>query len=317
MVIKSIDNAKIRVNIPGRSAIVAGGTETEVNLEVIDSAGQVLTGFNGVASIDFPKNSGKFSTSFIQIENGKNNGAVKFTPGSVALIDGKIDVQIPGIQDIENGTLTVLPNVPMRVGLQTDLSKLEAKIGKSATVTAQLFDRYGNIAYNHPAGMTAKFSIPSGYGKYGSITGGEVPFANGVARAQVNASSNPGTLYFTVEASPGLESNSFTISDASGAALVIKGYSKNVSFIESYYLWNAEKLQNTNYNVLSTTLIGADYGNVVVPNYLAGELIFNTASSSMAVTTLLNSAEKKSEIVQMTPGGKLIMPASNLAEVQV
>ncbi|MDD2745687.1 MAG: VCBS repeat-containing protein, partial [Candidatus Gracilibacteria bacterium] len=317
LTIKSIDYAKIRVNIPGRSTIVAGGTETDVNLEVVDADGQVLTGFNGVASIDFPKNSGKFSTSFIQIENGKNKVAVKFTPGSVAVIDGKIDVQIPGIQDIENGTLSVLPSVPMRVGLQTDTSKMEAKVGKSATVTAQLFDRYGNLAYNHPTGMTAKFSIPSGYGKYGSIAGGDVPFTNGVARAQVNASSNPGTLYFTVEATPGLESNSFTISDASGAALVIKGYSKNVSFIESYYLWNAEKLQNTNYNVLSTTLIGADYGNVVVPNYLAGELIFNTASSSMAVTTLLNSAEQKSEIVQMTPGGKLIMPASNLAEIQV
>lgn len=75
--------------------------------------------------------------------------------------------------------------------------------------------------------------------------------------------------------------------------------------MESYYLWNAEKLRRTNYNVLYTALLGADYGNVTVPNYLAGELLFNSSSSSLAVTSLLNDAKKKSEIVQMTPGGKL------------
>ena len=116
---------------------------------------------------------------------------------------------------------------------------------------------------------------------------------------------------------PGLEKNTFSVSDQSGASLVIQGYSKNVAFLESSYLWNAEKLKKTNYNVLSTTLIGADYGNVTVPNYLAGELIFNPGSSSMAVTTLLNHAEQKSEIVQMTPGGKLVKNQANTVEIEV
>lgn len=317
LTVKSIDSAKIRVNVPDRANLVAGGSGQTVTLEIVDAGGAVLDGFNGVASIDFPKNSGTFDTQFVQIQNGKNTTPILFKPGSVALKDGKIDVQVPGIKDIEGGTLTILPNVPMRVGLSTDTAKLEAKSGNSAGITAQLFDRYGNLAFNHTGGLIANFKIPSGYGKYGSLGASTVAFVNGVAETRINASSNPGTLYFTAEVTPGLEQNSFTIVDESGANLVIKGYSKNVAFLESYYLWNAEKLQKTNYNVLSTTLLGADYGNVTVPNYLAGELIFNADSSSMAVTTLLNNAEQKSEIVQMTPGGKLVMNQSNAVEVQV
>lgn len=69
--------------------------------------------------------------------------------------------------------------------------------------------------------------------------------------------------------------------------------------------------------MLYTALLGADYGNVTVPNYLAGELLFNSESKSLAVTSLLNNATKKSEIVQMTPGGKLTVSDSSLATVEV
>ncbi len=324
LTVQSIDYAKIQVNVANRGSLVAGGSGQTVTLKITDNLGQVLTGFNGVASLDFPKNSGFFSTPFVQITNGTNSGALTFTPGTVAILDAKIDVQVPGIVDVEGGTLSILPNVPMRVGLLSDTAKFEAKVGNSAGITAQLFDRYGNIAYNHPAGMSANFTIPSGYGKYGSISGGNVPFANGEAKVQINSSSSPGTLYYMVEVAPGLETNTFTIegenidtTPPTKTSVTIKGYSKNVAYIESYYLWNAEKLAKTNYNVLSTTLLGADYGNVTVPNYLAGELIFNSGSSSMAVTTLLGNAEKRDEIVQMTPGGKIVLDRGQTAEVQI
>ncbi len=101
LTVKSIDYAKIRVNVPNRTALIAGGSGQLVNLEIADSAGQILTGFNGVASIDFPKNSGSFDTQFVQILNGKNKDPITFKPGTVAVIDAKIDIQVPGIKDIE------------------------------------------------------------------------------------------------------------------------------------------------------------------------------------------------------------------------
>lgn len=103
---------------------------------------------------------------------------------------------------MEGGTLTVLPNRPMRVGLVSDSAKMEAAPGLSTTIRAELFDRYGNLAYNHASGYSATFKVPTGYGKFGSITSGAVSFDKGVAVAQLTATSNPGTIYYVVEVAP-------------------------------------------------------------------------------------------------------------------
>lgn len=87
---------------------------------------------------------------------------------------------------------------------------------------AELFDRYGNVAYNHASGLHATFKIPSGYEKYGSTSTGAIAFVNGVASSQISVTGNPGTLYYMAEVSPGLENNSFTIADASGSTISIK-----------------------------------------------------------------------------------------------
>lgn len=105
--------------------------------------------------------------------------------------------------------------------------------------------------------------------------------------------------------------------DKSGASITIKGLSKNVGFIETYYLWNAAKLAKTNYNILSTTLLGADYGNVTVPNYLAGALLFAPESQSLAVTSLLGTGKKQSVVTGVTPGGKVSLSDSSLARIDV
>lgn len=155
----------------------------------------------------------------------------------------------------------------MRVGLASSVTTLEARTGNETEIQASLYDRFGNLAYNHPNGMTASFAIPTGYAQYGSIDATST-FTNGVAKSKLRTTKKPGTLYYTTTVSPGLEGNTFSIQDKSGATLVIKGYSRNAAMVETYYLWNAEKLRKTNYNALSTTLLGADYGNVTVPNYL-------------------------------------------------
>ncbi len=84
-------------------------------------------------------------------------------------------------------------------------------------------------------------------------------------------------------------------------------------------MWNKEKLQNTNYNALYTTLLGADYGNVTVPNYLAGEILFAPDSRSLAVTSTLNDASEKHSILSLTPGGKLTAQgdSSSLARMEL
>lgn len=95
----------------------------------------------------------------------------------------------------------------------------------------------------------------------------------------------------------------------------MNGFSKATGIIETYYLWNKSKLDKTNYNALSTTLLGADYGNITVKNYLGGEILFNNDSRSLAVTTLLNSPIKRTPVMSITPGGKLTLSQSTVSEV--
>jgi hypothetical protein len=66
--VRSIDSAKIAMEMP--KDFVVGSPEKEVSLKIVDNEGKVLDGFNGIASLDFPKNSGKFTTPFVQIQNG-------------------------------------------------------------------------------------------------------------------------------------------------------------------------------------------------------------------------------------------------------
>ncbi len=219
--VSSIDSAKIAVDIPSRENIIAGAGEKDVTVRITDANGKNLDGFNGIASIDFPKNSGKFSSPFVQIQNGVSSQALKFIAGTVAVENGKIDVQVPGIKEVVGGNLTILPDAPMRVGLSADTTTLEARKDAQTRVQAKLYDRYGNLATNHSAGMRASFSIPNGYGKFGSVSAG-MDFVRGVASADIRATKNPGTLYYKVSVTPGLETNSFTVSDKSGASLAIK-----------------------------------------------------------------------------------------------
>ncbi|MFZ4461251.1 MAG: hypothetical protein ACOYN2_01555 [Patescibacteria group bacterium] len=301
----SVDTAKIQVDVDGRESIVAGKDAHEIHIKILDEKGAVMEGFSGVASLDFPKNSGVISTSFVNIKNGVNVDKVTFTPKYLAAENLAIDIQIPGIKDLSGNVITVLPDVPMRVGLSPDQTDLEARTGVQTTVTAKLFDRYGNLAYNHAEGMKAKFNLPGVSKKYASLNPDEVSFQKGVARTQLAVTNNPGTAYFSVTVSPGLEQNSFTVKDTSGASLVIKGYSSNASYVDTFYLWNKEKLERTNYNALYTTLLGADYGNVTEQNYLGGEILFAPDSRSLAVTSVLNDATERNDVFSLTPGGKL------------
>jgi hypothetical protein len=313
---ESVDRAKIALSVADSGQLIAGGAAKKVDLSVLDGNGNALNRFNGIASLDFPKNSGRFSRQFVTIRDGKNLDPIEFTPGTLAVQNATADVTIPGINEIAGNSLTILPAAPMRVALTSSVAVLEARIGNETEIQATLYDRFSNVAYNHPGGTNARFNIPEVYARYGTI-GESATFTNGVARTTLKTTKKPGSLYYTVEVTPGLESNTFEVADKSGARLVIKGYSKNVALLETFYLWNAEKLKNTNYSALSTTLLGADYGNITVPNYLGGEILFAPQSRSLAVTTLINSGKLTSNLASITPAGKVTLARGGLARIDV
>lgn len=225
-------------------------------------------------------------------------------------------MHVPGVKDVEGNVLTVYPDVPMRVSLETEKPAIEAKTGETETVTAKLFDRYGNLAYNHGAdAYVSKFSIPEHFRKYlrfpGKVFAAESKFKEGVATVTVETTRLPGSPYVIAEVSPGLESNSYTVTDKTGGSVTISGYSKNAVVVDSYYLWNKSKVGKVEYNGLYTVLAGADYGNFTEKDYLGGEILFNPDSRSMAVTTLVNDATAREKTFSVTPGGKVDLPSGD------
>lgn len=101
VILRSIDFAKVSVEVADKEHMVVGKEKHDVHIRVLDKNNQVLTGYNGILSLDFPKLSGTFSTPFVHIVHGISDSDITLTPGYVAEKDLHIQAQIPGINTIE------------------------------------------------------------------------------------------------------------------------------------------------------------------------------------------------------------------------
>lgn len=193
IILRSIDYAKISVDVADRDNIVAGKNPHTLNFRVLDKNNQVLSGYSGVMSLDFPKLSGTLSVPFVRVQNGVSTGVI-LTPGYVAEKDLRIQAQIPGINDVEGNTVTVLPDVPMSFAFAKQYDRIEAVEGNTDRVRATLYDRYGNISYNAP-GYSLSLHIPDEYAKHAVLSGTGYAFSGGALEFDIGATSLPGKAY--------------------------------------------------------------------------------------------------------------------------
>lgn len=316
-----VENAKIHVEVANPNNIVVGTGSHDIKISVLGADGKKIDGFSGIASIDFPKLSGTLNTSFVTIENGESSGALSLTPAFVSGHDLKLDIQIPGIDQIEGNTVNVLPDHPMSFEFQSDTSKVEAVAGNKIHIRASLYDQYGNIADN-ATGYSLSGSVLRNSEKYISFPDGTTAksgtFSGGTIDFDLAATDFPGRGYLVGSVSPSLKNNSFTVirkkqNDDGTVAddpLTVSGVSENFITLDTYYLFNHDKIAGTEnnpgikYNALYTVLQGANYGDVTRPNYLGGEILFNPGSRSLAVTSLLGARAASEELFSFTPAGK-------------
>ncbi len=301
--LRSIDFAKVSVEVADREHIVAGKEKHAVRIRVLDRNNQVLSGYNGILSLDFPKLSGTLSTPFVRIAKGVSETDIFLTPGYVAEKNLRILSQIPGVSAMEGDVVTILPDVPMSFAFVKKDDRMEAREGNLNTTRATLYDRYGNIAYT-AMGYNLTLRIPEESQKYASIADTEHTFSGGTLDFDIGATALPGKAYIIGKVAPGLESNSFTITDKSNRTLTVTGISENVTPLDTYYIFNKSKLDGMRYDAQYSVLLGGEYGDVTVDGYLGGEILFNHDSKSLAVTTLLNNPWKEQDIFGFTPAGK-------------
>lgn len=303
VILHSIDFAKVSVEVEDKEHIIVGKAKHKVNIKILDRNNQILSGYNGILSLDFPKLSGMMSTPFIHITKGLSDTEIFLTPGYVAEKNLHIQAQIPGISTIEGDTVTVLPDVPMSFSFVKKDDRIEAKEGNLDNTRATLYDRYGNIA-STAAGYNLTLRIPTESQKYASLPQSVYSFSNGILDFNIAATALPGKAYIIGTVTPGLESNSFTVTDKSNQTLTITGISENVTPLDTYYVFNKSKLDTLRYDAQYSVLLGGEYGDVTQEAYLGGEIIFNHDSKSLAVTTLLNNPWKEQNLFGFTPAGK-------------
>lgn len=303
VLLRSVDFAKVSIEVADREHIVAGKEKHAVHIRVLDKNNQVLSGYNGIISLDFPKLSGTLNTPFVRIAQGISETGMFLTPGYVAEKNLRILSQVPGISVVEGNVVTILPDVPMSFAFVKKDDRMEARESNLNNTRATLYDRYGNIAHT-ATGYNLTLRIPEESQKYASISVAEHVFSNGTLDFDIGATALPGKAYIIGTVSPGLESNSFTVTDKSNKTLTITGISENVTTLDTYYLFNKSKLDTMRYDAQYSVLLGGEYGDVTVGGYLGGEILFNHDSKSLSVTTLLNNPWKEQDLFGFTPAGK-------------
>lgn len=301
--LRSIDFAKISVEVEDREHMVVGKEKHAVRIKVLDKNNQLLDKYNGVLSLDFPKLSGAMSTPFVHISKGVSDTDIFLTPGHVAEKDIRIQAQIPGIKTIEGNTVTILPDEPMSFAFVKKDDRMEAREGNINHTRATLYDRYGNIASN-TTGYNLSLRLPEESKKYATLSKTEHTFMSGTVDFDIGATALPGKAYIIGTVTPGLEDHSFTVKDKTGKTLTISGVSENVTLLDTYYIFNKSKLDALRYDAQYSVLLGGEYGDVTVGGYLGGEILFNHNSKSLAVTTLLNNPWKSEDLFGFTPAGK-------------
>jgi hypothetical protein len=199
--LKSIDFAKILVEVTDKESIIVGKDAHAVKIKVVDRSNQTLSGYTGILSLGFSKLSGSFNTPFVRIKNGVSETEINFTPGFVAEKNLHIHAQIPGVNAIEGDIITVLPDVPMSFTFSKQNDRMEAKEGDINNARATLYDRYGNIAYN-ATGKSLTLSIPEESKKYATTSGTIFPFVNGTLNFDIGSTNLPGKAYIIGTVSP-------------------------------------------------------------------------------------------------------------------
>lgn len=259
----------VRVVLLPASPPKVGESQVSMKLKVTDRAGNTLTWFSSVASINVPPELWTILEGAIDIRNGITE-EFDFIPGTKA---GKhrISLDIPGLGTLQNTELELLPGTPLYMTheLREDLIDFSVR------------DRYGNRVGDSFNG-TLRFNTESQQ----SIT-----FTGGVY-------SLPKVGWFYTVHIPSLASQKITYTDASGNHDI-----SGIPYYATYVLWEKETFDFLpDYNARYTVLYGESFLRE------SEDILFDTNpvdSQSLAVTTLLDSPYDKNEVLSVAPGGKI------------
>ncbi len=264
-----------------KTYIQAGNTENIalINIEVLDNiTGNLIKGLNINYNIKLADESlGKLNINNLKIENGIAEN--QLTPLNVA---DKATIMVTSA-GIESGStdIEILPSSPYKIVLSSDKKTLTKN--DSATLTAKLFDEYGNFVYTDDE-TKINFRITKDTSRFGEIKDLTVIVKNGIAETQISPTNTSGPINILAEQ---IDEN------------LIAG----TTSIQSLYSIDYNFVKNSEPNALFASLLGFEAGNLTYENNLASSFAFSGKVEAVLSTT--TDTEKSLRIGAIKANGQI------------
>lgn len=185
-----------------------GGGEYTYEATFTDKDGNLLTDLNSRVYFGINKIYGSALESYTQVVAWK--AQVSFQTSTLAAENIDIELQLEWWNDIYNESITILPDVAIKIDLNLSSDKIEADPGQSAILEALLKDRYNNDVFSNNA-TVLDIEIHETSKDIISVDVLTKTVVKGKVQFQISGTDIPWLGYFKVSSNPDLSINNFEL----------------------------------------------------------------------------------------------------------
>lgn len=276
-------------------------------IDIKDKSWKIINDFNSRVYISVNNNYLELNKPYFEIINW--SWVVEFKTKNTSWKNIPLQIQLEWLSDITTKNIDIFPDKAIKLDLILSKSKLEANTKDYSNVNIELKDRYNNLVFTDSS-TNLDIEILPQYKHLISYDKKNTTAVNGKANFKIYSTINPWVWYFKVNTNPSLSLNSFLIEDENWK-LNVAWVWENSAKIESFYVWNKAKIENSSYNSIYTTLLWANYWDLDQKDYLAGSLIFDKNSKALAVTSTLNNPYSHNNILSVSNKWGILKMYSN------
>ncbi len=265
--------------------VKVGGWKYKFEVSLRDTSGKLLSDFNSRAYLVADSIFLDSTNPYFELKNWI--AEVEFSTKTVAWKNIPIEFQVEWLKKIVQKSLTIYPDVAVKLDLNLSQNKIEASPKAVSNLNIELKDRYNNLVFNDNSTKT-DLEILDQYANIITSDNKTQTVTEWVSNFKIYWTVNPWVAYFKVWTNPSLSLNSFKIMSDKWE-VEVKWVWENALKIETFYFWNDTKLIWKKYNSIYTTLLWSNYWDIYEQWYLAGSLLFEKNNRSLAVTSVLNN----------------------------
>ncbi len=279
--IEHVESLTLSVETQSSFAFVGGESPTEVQVSVKNNEGEVVSGFQGEVQLSMSDPAyGSFLAPELVLQAGQ--ATAQFLPGTLSGF-GQIIAESPGIEG-GSAPIELKPGATfeLRIRKEDDTNVLSA--GKRQKFFIEGYDVYGNLA-STDSSTNGTIRSTTATETYASLSQELFELEQGLASFYATPINGSGTLNLV----------------AAAEDLLAGTWGGEIQFSLS-----AEEIAQIQPQMLYASVLGAPFGDVTQPDYIAGWLTFN--GKTQAVTSLLSQPVPKKQRALLDSKGSITLP---------